>query len=148
MSGRKLPSTAYKLKEGERFVPLTAGQDLPEFTFKAVLSGILLGVVFGAANTYLGLMSGLTISTSIPVAVLTVVVFRLLAKAGSSGSLLETNISQTVGSAGGKEEAAEDSEDEETVDGKTLESWEDWLRRTAHAWEGHIREGAVTGWVS
>ena len=99
MTTRRLPRTAYALREGETFVPVTAGQTLPEFTFKAVLSGILLGMVFGAANTYLGLMSGLTISTSIPVAVLTVVVFRALAAAGSSGSLLEINMSQTVGSA-------------------------------------------------
>ena len=99
MTERRLPPSAYKPKPGETFVPLTAGEDLPEFTLKAVLSGIVLGMVFGAANTYLGLMSGLTISTSIPVAVLTVVVFRILARAGRAGSILETNISQTVGSA-------------------------------------------------
>ena len=51
---RKLPSTAYEIKEGETYVPYTAGQDLSEFTFKAAISGILLGMVFGAANTYLG----------------------------------------------------------------------------------------------
>ena len=67
MNGRKLPSTAYELKEGEQFVPLTRGQTLTELTVKAVISGALLGVVFGAANTYLGLMAGLTISTSLAV---------------------------------------------------------------------------------
>ncbi len=96
---RKLPSTAYEIKPGETFVPLTHGETLTEFTWKAVITGILLGVVFGAANTYLGLMAGLTISTSIPVAVLTVVTFRLFTAGGLQHSILESNISQTVGSA-------------------------------------------------
>ncbi|MDH3369524.1 MAG: OPT/YSL family transporter, partial [Gemmatimonadota bacterium] len=78
MSGQKLPPTAYELKEGQEYVPYTHGLSLPEFTIKAAIAGILLGIVFGAANTYLGLKAGLTISTSIPVAVLTVVAFRLL----------------------------------------------------------------------
>jgi putative OPT family oligopeptide transporter len=99
MNGRKLPSTAYELKEGEQFVPLTRGQTLTELTVKAVISGALLGVVFGAANTYLGLMAGLTISTSIPVAVLTVVAFRLFTAFGLKHSILESNMSQTIGSA-------------------------------------------------
>ena len=47
MSERRLPSTAYEPKEGEAYVPLTAGQNLHEFTLRAVLSGIVLGVVFG-----------------------------------------------------------------------------------------------------
>ena len=81
------------------FRPYTHGQDLSEFTFKAVISGMVLGVVFGAANTYLGLKAGLTISTSIPVAVLTVVVFRLLGAFGTRHSILEANLSQTIGSA-------------------------------------------------
>ncbi|NNG17076.1 MAG: oligopeptide transporter, OPT family [Gemmatimonadales bacterium] len=95
----KLPPTAYELKEGEEYVPFTHGQTLTEFTVKAVISGAILGVVFGAANTYLGLKAGLTISTSIPVAVLTVVVFRLFAAFGLKHSILESNMSQTVGSA-------------------------------------------------
>jgi len=99
MTGRSLPSTAYAIDEGEEYVPLTAGQTLSEFTLKAVLAGAVLGVVFGAANTYLGLKAGLTISTSIPVAVLTVVVFRIFQAFGLNHSILETNISQTVGSA-------------------------------------------------
>lgn len=70
-----------------------------ELTFKALGLGILFGIVFGAANAYLGLRAGLTVSTSIPVAVMTVAVFRLLARAGRPGSLLEANISQTTGSA-------------------------------------------------
>ena len=96
---RRLPSTAYELKPGETFVPFTRGENPAEFTVKAVIVGVLLGLVFGAANTWLGLLAGLTISTSIPVAVLTVVVFRLLAAVGVRHSILESNISQTVGSA-------------------------------------------------
>ena len=95
----KLPPTAYELKEGENYVPLTAGETLTEFTLKAVITGAILGVVFGAANTYLGLKAGLTISTSIPVAVLSVVAFRILGALGSKHSILELNMSQTVGSA-------------------------------------------------
>jgi len=99
MSEKKLSSKAYELKPGETYEPFTAGETLSEFTFKAALSGIILGVVFGAANTYLGLKAGLTISTSIPVAVLTVVVFRLLSAFGFRHSILEANMSQTIGSA-------------------------------------------------
>ncbi|UCD36959.1 MAG: oligopeptide transporter, OPT family [Fidelibacterota bacterium] len=99
MTGKKLPPTAYELKEGEQFVPFTHGQTLTEFTLKATLAGIILGMVFGAANTYLGLKAGLTISTSIPVAVLTVVAFRVLTALGLRHSILEANMSQTIGSA-------------------------------------------------
>ncbi|MDH3458887.1 MAG: hypothetical protein OER90_18760, partial [Gemmatimonadota bacterium] len=59
-NGRKLPSTAYELKEGETFVPLTKGETLAEFTIKAAIAGAILGIIFGAANTYLGLKAGLT----------------------------------------------------------------------------------------
>jgi putative OPT family oligopeptide transporter len=99
MNGKKLPRTAYLLKEGEEYVPYTYGQTLTEFTIKTVISGALLGMIFGAANTYLGLKAGLTISTSIPVAVLTVVAFRIFAAMGLQYSILETNMSQTIGSA-------------------------------------------------
>jgi len=99
MSGRTLPPSAYEPRPGEEYVPLTAGESLTEFTLKAVLTGIVLGVIFGAANTYLGLKAGLTISTSIPVAVLTVVAFRVMGAFGLRHSILETNMSQTVGSA-------------------------------------------------
>jgi len=96
---RKLPSTAYQIKAGETFIPLTYGESLTEFTWKAAITGVILGVIFGAANTYLGLMAGLTISTSIPVAVLTVVAFRGFKHLGFRHSILESNMSQTVGSA-------------------------------------------------
>jgi putative OPT family oligopeptide transporter len=74
------------------------GSDLPadEFTLRAIVAGVLLGLVFGAANAYLGLRVGLTVSASIPAAVMAVAVFRLI---GRRGSILEANISQTIGSA-------------------------------------------------
>ncbi|HEX6094986.1 MAG TPA: oligopeptide transporter, OPT family [Thermoanaerobaculia bacterium] len=68
-----------------------------EFTVRAVLAGIIFGVAFGAANAYLGLRVGLTVSTSIPIAVLTVALFKLMRD--RPGVLLEANISQTIGSA-------------------------------------------------
>jgi putative OPT family oligopeptide transporter len=99
MNEQRLPRTAYVIEEGEQFVPLTYGRTLTEFTLKAVVAGIILGVIFGAANTYLGLKAGLTISTSIPVAVLTVVAFRVFTGLGLGHSILESNMSQTIGSA-------------------------------------------------
>src|SRR5438477_4751607 len=69
---------------------------VPEWTGRAAATGILLGLVFGAANAYLGLRVGLTITASIPAAVMTVAIFRLV---GSRGSILEANLSQTIGSA-------------------------------------------------
>ena len=62
-------------------------------------AGILFGIIFGAANAYLGLRVGLTISTSIPIAVLGVLVFTALPPFGKMGSILETNLAQTIGSA-------------------------------------------------
>jgi putative OPT family oligopeptide transporter len=84
----------------ERFEPyVPAGTVLPEFTGRAVATGIVLGILFGAANAYLGLRVGLTISTSIPVAVLTVAAFRALHRRRGESGILEANLSQTVGSA-------------------------------------------------
>ena len=78
---------------------VSPGESPPEATFKAVLAGIAFGILFGAANSYLGLRAGLTISTSIPVAVMTVALFRALRAGGMRTSILEANMSQTVGSA-------------------------------------------------
>lgn len=64
-----------------------------EFTLRAVVTGVALGVVFGAANAYLGLKVGMTVSASIPAAVMTVALLR------GRVSLLEANLSQTIGSA-------------------------------------------------
>src|SRR6184192_617168 len=68
-----------------------------ELTVRAVAAGILFGLLFGAANAYLGLRVGLTVSTSIPIAVLTVALFRLLRSRREV--ILEANLSQTIGSA-------------------------------------------------
>ena len=100
-TSRGLSANAYvELRAGESYEPYVgAEQTLPEFTLKAAFFGILFGIVFGAANAYLGLRAGLTISTSIPVAVMTVAAFRALESVGHPGSILEANLSQTIGSA-------------------------------------------------
>ena len=86
--------------EGEEYAPYVPATESPaEFTPKAIVLGAIFGIVFGAANAYLGLLAGLTISTSIPIAVITVAVFRALRSKGDKGSILETNMAQTIGSA-------------------------------------------------
>ncbi len=69
---------------------------MPEFTFKAVLFGAIFGIIFGAVTVYVGLRAGLTVSASIPIAVLSISLLRAFGKA----SILENNIVQTAGSAG------------------------------------------------
>ena len=72
-----------------------------EFTVRAVLSGTVLGIIFGASSLYLVLKVGLTVSASIPVAVISLAMFRLFSKLGLRDStILENNITQTAGSAG------------------------------------------------
>src|SRR6266851_3388373 len=74
---------------------------LAEFTLRAVVMGVLLGMLFGASSLYLVLKVGLTVSASIPVAVIAITLFRLASKAGGRDStILENNIVQTAGSAG------------------------------------------------
>ena len=74
---------------------------LPEFSLRAVVLGSVLGVIFGASSLYLVLKVGLTVSASIPVAVISITLFRLWAKMGfRDASILENNIVQTAGSAG------------------------------------------------
>jgi putative OPT family oligopeptide transporter len=83
----------------EPFIPAEA--KLPEFTLRAVLTGAILGLIFGASSLYLVLKVGLTVSASIPVAVISLALFRGLSKAGlRDASILEHNITQTAGSAG------------------------------------------------
>lgn len=79
----------------------TAEAEVVEFTVQALACGLVFGVLFGAANAYLGLKAGLTVSTSIPIAVLSVAIFRgFSALFGLSGStLLQANMAQTIGSA-------------------------------------------------
>jgi putative OPT family oligopeptide transporter len=69
---------------------------LPELTLRAVVLGALLGIVFGAVSVYLALRAGLTVSASIPIAVLSISIFKRL----GNSTILENNIVQTTGSAG------------------------------------------------
>src|SRR5271168_627701 len=72
-----------------------------EFTVRAVIMGVLLGMIFGASSLYLVLKVGMTVSASIPVAVISLSLFRLWAKMGGrDANILENNIVQTAGSAG------------------------------------------------
>src|SRR5207245_4368861 len=74
---------------------------LPEFTPRALILGTILGMVFGASSLYLVLQVGLTVSASIPVAVISVALFRRWSKfGGRDATILENNIVQTAGSAG------------------------------------------------
>ena len=74
---------------------------LPELTPRALALGSLLGMLFGFSSVYLGLRVGLTVSASVPIAVISITVFRALSKAaGSRASILENNVVQTAGSAG------------------------------------------------
>ena len=87
----------------ENFQPyIKHDQSPPEFTWKAIIIGTILGIVFAWANAYVGLISGLTISASIPVSVMSVAIFAFLHKffKAKKGSPLETNMAQTIGSAG------------------------------------------------
>src|SRR3954447_11317907 len=83
----------------EPFVP--ADKDIPELTPVPLIVGTLLGVLFGASSLYLVLKVGLTVSASIPVAVISLTLFRLGSKLGfRDATILENNIVQTAGSAG------------------------------------------------
>ena len=76
---------------------ISADKIVPEFTFTSLFIGILLAVVFGAANAYLGLRVGMTVSASIPAAVLSMGIIRVILR---RDSILENNMVQTIGSAG------------------------------------------------
>ncbi len=81
------------------FIPASAR--IPEMTLRAVLVGTILGIIFGASSLYLVLKVGLTVSASIPVAVISITLFRLMSKVGvRDATILENNIVQTTGSAG------------------------------------------------
>jgi putative OPT family oligopeptide transporter len=80
---------------------IPAGVRLPELTALPLIIGTLLGMVFGASSLYLVLKVGLTVSASIPVAVISITVFRLFSKFGlRDATILENNVVQTAGSAG------------------------------------------------
>src|SRR5688572_19094822 len=76
------------------YIPESAS--VPEFTVRAVVLGLIFGLIFGAVTVYVGLRAGLTVSASIPIAVLSISLLRALGKA----TILENNIVQTTGSAG------------------------------------------------
>jgi putative OPT family oligopeptide transporter len=81
------------------YIPATA--QLPEMTLRALVMGTVLGMIFGASSLYLVLKVGLTVSASIPVAVIAITLFGLAKKAGGREStILENSITQTAGSAG------------------------------------------------
>jgi putative OPT family oligopeptide transporter len=80
--------------EFKPYVP--ANTVIPEFTLRAVILGMMFGLIFGAVTVYVGLRAGLTVSASIPIAVLSISLLRALGKA----TILENNIVQTTGSAG------------------------------------------------
>ncbi len=81
-------------KPFQPFVP--ASQAPAEFTVRAIILGAIFGLIFGASTVYLALRAGLTVSASIPIAVLAIAVFKRLGKS----TILENNIVQTIGSAG------------------------------------------------
>lgn len=76
---------------------IAADRIVPEFTVTSIIVGIFLAIVFGAANAYLGLRVGMTISASIPAAVLSMGIIRVILR---RDSILENNMVQTIGSAG------------------------------------------------
>lgn len=82
-------------KEFKPYVP--ADKVTPEFTATSIIIGVLLAIIFGAANAYLGLRVGMTVSASIPAAVISMGVIRVIMK---KDSILESNMVQTIGSAG------------------------------------------------
>ena len=85
-------------RDDQKFKPYIPAEKItPEFTATSVIMGIILATVFGGANAYLGLRVGTTVSASIPAAVISMGVIRLILK---RDSLLENNMVQTVGSAG------------------------------------------------
>src|SRR6266542_2350356 len=110
MSSESIPANEYPDRIGfkpdnpylETFRPyIPAGVRLRELTPLPLIIGTLLGMVFGASSLYLVLKVGLTVSASIPVAVISITIFRMLSKAGlRDATILENNIVQTAGSAG------------------------------------------------
>lgn len=86
------------MNENKEFRPyIPADKVTPEFTVTSIVMGVILAVIFGAANAYLGLRVGMTVSASIPAAVISMGVIRKIMK---KNSILESNMVQTIGSAG------------------------------------------------
>ena len=88
----------FVMENKNEFKPyIPAEKVTPELTVTSIVMGVILAVVFGAANAYLGLRVGMTVSASIPAAVISMGVIRVIMK---KNSILESNIVQTIGSAG------------------------------------------------
>ena len=110
MSSESIPANEYPDRVGFKpdnpylatFRPyIPAGVKLRELTILPLIMGTVLGVIFGASSLYLVLKVGLTVSASIPVAVISITLFRVLSKMGlRDATILENNIVQTAGSAG------------------------------------------------
>src|SRR6476660_5182672 len=110
MSSESIPANEYPDRVGFKpdnpylatFRPyIPAGVKLRELTILPLIMGTVLGIVFGASSLYLVLKVGLTVSASIPVAVISITLFRVLSKLGlRDATILENNIVQTAGSAG------------------------------------------------
>lgn len=84
--------------ENKEFKPYIPAEKItPEFTVTSIIMGIILAIIFGAANAYLGLRVGMTVSASVPAAVISMGVIRVIMK---KNSILESNMVQTIGSAG------------------------------------------------
>ena len=82
-------------KEFKPYIP--ADKVMPELTVTSVIIGVLLAILFGGANAYLGLRVGMTVSASIPAAVISMGIIRFILR---RDSILENNMVQTIGSAG------------------------------------------------
>jgi len=82
------------------FKPYVASDsNVKDFSIKGLVIGAVFGIIFGSANAYLGLRVGLTISTAIPLAVISIAIFKALERIWGRASVLEANIAQTTGSA-------------------------------------------------
>ena len=102
MQDRKkgLPREAYETIPGDQYPPyIPKSETMTELTIKSLIYGSIFGILFGMANAYLGLMAGLTISTAIPLAVITVAVAKIFQRFTGKTSILENNITKTAGSA-------------------------------------------------
>jgi putative OPT family oligopeptide transporter len=95
---RGLSPAAYGGVDGDKYEPyISPGRLVPEFTIRAIILGNILGIVFAAANAYLGLRVGMTITASIPAAVISMGILRGVLK---KGTILENNLVQTAASTG------------------------------------------------
>ena len=95
------------------YVPET--MEMKEFTFRAVLIGLVMTAILGSANAYLGLKAGMTIAATYPAAVIGMALLRLM-----KGSLLEENIARTVGSIGESVAAGRHLHDSRICNGRSV----------------------------